>query len=54
MAVGYVSQEFGRGIGTIGIDVVILDIEVVYKAISLYEITYSEYIKRENEKWIYI
>lgn len=53
MASGYVSLEFGRKTETIDINVVILDIEIVYNASGLYDNTYRECIKREKEKPIY-
>lgn len=53
MAGGYVSLESGRKTEAIDINVVILDIEIVYNASGLYDNTYRECIKREKEKPIY-
>lgn len=53
MAIGYVSLESGRKTGTIDINVVILDIEIIYNVTGLYDNTYRECIKREKEKPIY-
>lgn len=50
MAIGYVSLKFGRQVGTININVIILGIEMVYKTTGLYEIAYREYVKRGKGK----
>lgn len=51
MAIGYVSLKFGRQVGTININVIILGIEMVYKTMmGLYEIAYREYVKRRKGK----